>query len=313
MLLPLGRHHWFGADKLDHPLRHPPRVEVKTFRGVSRDCPTRQPLRRMEQRRQARVNQQAVKARGSSSLQAVVRAGGAPPQGGRQLKVRIHQHESQEGRQDRQRRSKRVIRVKVKVPPHQLRGRPVSPHILRGVVPERAVKGRLGRHAVRHPGVQGIHSASQAKRDVAVIESDTWLTGYPRSQDPAPHKSLRISLSLTALQCRPDRYCTTTLVVIHLHSTNKRPLGTRPARPLYLLISGTSQFKHRVLRGVRRVAIPPGVRTHLHGMEDVCYTHCSTKRCYQHSKSDPFGLMIGVGWLGAGMFDCRTGCVVVVS
>ena len=25
----------------------------------------------------------------------------------------------------------------------------------------------------------------------ASIESDTWLTGYPRSQDPAPHKSVQ--------------------------------------------------------------------------------------------------------------------------
>ena len=107
----------------------------------------------MEQRRQARVNQQAVNARGSSSLRAVVRAKGVPPQGSRRLKVRIRQLTSQEGRHDRRRCSKRVIRVKVEVPPHQLRGRPVSRHILCGVVPECAVEGRLGRDAVRYLGV----------------------------------------------------------------------------------------------------------------------------------------------------------------
>ena len=40
--------------------------------------------------------------------------------------------------------------------------------------------------------------------------------------DPAPHKSVRIRLSQTALQCKPDRYCTTTLVVTHENSTNRR-------------------------------------------------------------------------------------------
>ena len=54
------------------------------------------------------------------------------------------------------------------------------------------------------------------------IESDTWLTGYPRTQDPAPHKSVRTRLSLTALQCKPDTYCTKTLVVTHANITNRR-------------------------------------------------------------------------------------------
>ena len=122
----------------------------------------------MEQRRQARVNQQAVNARGSSSLRAVVRAEGVPPQGGCQLQVRIRQPASQEGRQNRRRCSKRVIQVKVEVPPNQLRGRPVSRHILRGVVPEGAVQGRLGRGAARHLGVQGIRPPAQANQDVAL-------------------------------------------------------------------------------------------------------------------------------------------------
>ena len=166
MLLPLGRHHWFGADKLDDPLRHPPQVDVKTYWGVSRDCPSRQPLRRMEQRRQARVNQQAVNARGSSSLWAVVRAEGVPPHGGRQLEVRILQPASPEGRQGKRRCSKRAVQVKVEVAPHQLRGRSVSRHMLRGVVPERAVEGRLGRDTVHHLGVQGICPRAQANQEV---------------------------------------------------------------------------------------------------------------------------------------------------
>ena len=62
VLLTLGRHHRFGADKLDHPLRNPPQVEVETYSGVPRNSPTRQPLRRMEQRRKPGVNQQAVDA-----------------------------------------------------------------------------------------------------------------------------------------------------------------------------------------------------------------------------------------------------------
>ena len=61
MLLSLGRHHWFGADKLDHPLRHPPQVEVKTYRGVSRDYLSRQPLRRMEQRRRGSTNRPSMR------------------------------------------------------------------------------------------------------------------------------------------------------------------------------------------------------------------------------------------------------------
>ena len=50
----------------------------------------------------------------------------------------------------------------------------------------------------------------------ASIESDTWLTRYPRSQDPAPHKSVRIRL------CKPERYCTTALAVTHEYGTNRR-------------------------------------------------------------------------------------------
>ena len=97
MFLPLGRHQRFGANELDHPLRRPLQVDVKTLRGVPRDCPLRQPLCRMEQRRQARVDQQAVNARGPRSLWAVVRTQGVPPKGGRQLEVRIRQPARQEG------------------------------------------------------------------------------------------------------------------------------------------------------------------------------------------------------------------------
>ena len=167
MLFPLGRHQRLGANELDHPLRRPLQVDVKTHRGVPRDHPPRQPFRRMEQRRQARVNQQAVDARGSRSLRAVVRAHGVPPQGSRQLEVRIRQPVRREGRQDRRRRPQRVIQVKVEVPPHQLRGRPVSRHIPCGVVPECVVEGWLGRYAVRHLGVQGICPPAQSTKDVA--------------------------------------------------------------------------------------------------------------------------------------------------
>ena len=31
-----------------------------------------------------------------------------------------------------------------------------------------------------------------AEPSFAGVESETWLTRYPRSQDPAPHKSVRI-------------------------------------------------------------------------------------------------------------------------
>ena len=48
MLLTLGRRHRFGADKLNHPLRHPPQVEVKMHRGVPRNSPAWQPFRRVE-------------------------------------------------------------------------------------------------------------------------------------------------------------------------------------------------------------------------------------------------------------------------
>ena len=51
MLLPRGRHQRLGADKLDHPLRRPPQVDVKTHRDVPRDSPSRQPLRRMSTNR----------------------------------------------------------------------------------------------------------------------------------------------------------------------------------------------------------------------------------------------------------------------
>ena len=57
----------------------------------------------------------------------------------------------------------------------------------------------------------------------AGIESDTWLTGHPRSQDPAPHKSVQIRLSLTALLFKPEMYGTTTLVVTHENSANTSP------------------------------------------------------------------------------------------
>ena len=46
---------------------------------------------------------------------------------------------------------------------------------------------------------------------LAGIESDTGLTGYLRSQDPAPHKSVQRRISLTALQFKPELYGTTTL------------------------------------------------------------------------------------------------------
>ena len=49
---------------------------------------------------------------------------GVPPQGSRQLEVRIRQPASKEGRQERRRCSKRVVQVKIEVPPHKLRGRP---------------------------------------------------------------------------------------------------------------------------------------------------------------------------------------------
>ena len=91
MFLPLGRHQRLGTDELDHALRRPLQVDVKTHRGVSGDCPLRQPFRRMEQRRQARVHQQAVNARGPCCLRAVVRTQRVPPKGGRQLEVRIRQ------------------------------------------------------------------------------------------------------------------------------------------------------------------------------------------------------------------------------
>ena len=94
------------------------------------------------------------------------RADEIPLQGSHQLKVRICQLASQEGRQDSW-CSKRVIQVKVEVSPRQLRGRPVSPHILRGVVPELAVKGRLGRNTVRYLGLQGIRPPVQANQDMA--------------------------------------------------------------------------------------------------------------------------------------------------
>ena len=55
----------------------------------------------------------------------------------------------------------------------------------------------------------------------AGMESDTWLTGYPRSQDPAPQKSVQSRLSLTALQFKPELYDTTTLVNTHENSTNR--------------------------------------------------------------------------------------------
>ena len=91
MLPPQGRHQRLGANELDHPLRRPLQVDVKTHRGVPRDRPLRQPFRRMEQRHQARVHQQAVNAPGSRSLRAVVRAQGVPPQGGGHIEVRIRQ------------------------------------------------------------------------------------------------------------------------------------------------------------------------------------------------------------------------------
>ena len=57
---------------------------------------------------------------------------------------------------------------------------------------------------------------------LAGMESDTWLTGYLRSQDPAPHKSVQRRLSLTALQFKPELYGTTTLVNPHENSTNRK-------------------------------------------------------------------------------------------
>ena len=59
-------------------------------------------------------------------------------------------------------------------------------------------------------------------KTIAGIQADTWLTGYPRSQDPAPHKSVQIRLSLTALQFKPELYATTTLVNTHESSTNRK-------------------------------------------------------------------------------------------
>ena len=56
----------------------------------------------------------------------------------------------------------------------------------------------------------------------ARIESDSWQTEYPRSQDPAAHKSVQITMSLTALQFKPELHGTTTLVVTHQNSTNRR-------------------------------------------------------------------------------------------
>ena len=142
-------------------------MDVKTHRGVPRDRPLRQLFRRMEQPRQALVNQQAVNARGSCSLRAVVRTQRVPPKGGRQLKVPIRQPARQEGCQDRRRRPKRVIQVKVEVPPHQLRGCPVPRHILCGLVAEGAVEGRLGRCAIRYLSVRGIRPPAQSNQDVA--------------------------------------------------------------------------------------------------------------------------------------------------
>ena len=62
-------------------------MEVKKHRGLPRDGPTRQPIRRVEQSCQPHVDQQAVNARGAGALRALVRAEGVPPQSGRQLKV----------------------------------------------------------------------------------------------------------------------------------------------------------------------------------------------------------------------------------
>ena len=38
--------------------------------------------------------------------------------------------------------------------------------------------------------VSGRAARSVQPNPSAGIETDTWLTGYPRSQDPAPHKSV---------------------------------------------------------------------------------------------------------------------------
>ena len=66
------------------------------------------------------------------------------------------------------------------------------------------------------------NSHPAATKLVAGIESDTWLTGYPRSQDPTPHKSVQIRLTLTALLFKLEMYGTTTLVVTHENSANRR-------------------------------------------------------------------------------------------
>ena len=122
MLLPRSQRDWLGADELHHPLRRAPLVEVEAHRGMARDGPKRQPFRRVEQCCQPRIDQQPVNARGAGALRALVRAKAVPPEGGRQLKVHIHQPAGQERRQDGRRCPQRVVEVEVEVPPPPVGG-----------------------------------------------------------------------------------------------------------------------------------------------------------------------------------------------
>ena len=100
IFLQRGQHNGLGADEFRHLLRRTLQVQVESHRGVPRDGPARDQFRCVEQRRQPRVEQQPIDARGACTLRALVRGEGVPPEGGCQFKVHIHEPADQEGRQD---------------------------------------------------------------------------------------------------------------------------------------------------------------------------------------------------------------------
>ena len=74
MFCPRSQLNGLGAAELHQPLRCTLKVQVESHRCVARNGPTQEQFRCVEQRRQPRVDQQRINARGVRTLRALVRA-----------------------------------------------------------------------------------------------------------------------------------------------------------------------------------------------------------------------------------------------
>ena len=166
VLLPQRRLNWPAANELQQTMGGLLQVHVEAHRGMAKNHPARKELCRPEHRRKPRVHRWPIGVPGAPALRTLVPEEGAPPDGRCHLDVRVHHSAYEEGPQGGWRGPQQAVEIKVEVPSHQLRCRPVSRQV-GGLVPEGLVQGRLRGDAVGRLGVQAVRRPSDAHQNMA--------------------------------------------------------------------------------------------------------------------------------------------------